>query len=117
MTAKRVRILLVGLPPLLRELVEEALEAEPDLELVGDTEDAGNLGRLVERSRADAVLAGGQAIDEPRALALVGALRVRVVILTEDGRRAAVYECRPQRRDAGEVDPRTLADLLRTPDR
>jgi voltage-gated potassium channel Kch len=116
MTAKTIKVVLLGLPPLLREIVEAALEAEPDLEIVEDTDDVSALDRIVERTGAGAVIASGQALDEPRALAVVGTLRVRIVTLNQDGRRGTVYECLPHRRDVGEVEPGTLATLLRESD-
>jgi hypothetical protein len=116
MTAKTIKVVLLGLPPLLREIVEAALETESDLEIVGDTDDVSSLDRIVERTRAGAVIASGRAIDEPRALAVVGKLRVRIVTLSQDARRGTVYECLPQRRDVGEVEPRTLATLVRESD-
>ena len=111
MARGQVRILLVGLPRLLRELVEAALEAQPDMSVVGEAEDASELAETVERAGATAVIAAEEALDEARALELVGSLRIEIVTLSADGR-AAVYECLPQRRDVGAVDPKTLAELL-----
>jgi DNA-binding NarL/FixJ family response regulator len=113
MVGGQVRIVLVALPQLLREIVEAAIEAEPDMSVVGETEDESALAPIVEQTDATAVIAAEEALDEGRALELVGSLRIELVTLSADGRRAAVYECRPQRRDVGPVDAKTLAQLLK----
>ena len=113
MAGGQVRIVLVGLPRLLREIVEGALEAQPDMSVVGEAEDASELAETVEQAGATAVIAVEEALDEARAIELVGSLRIEIVTLSADGGRAAVYECLPQRRDVGAVDPKTLAELLR----
>ena len=109
----QVRIVLVALPQLLREIVEAAVEAQPDMSVVDETEDESELAAIVERTGATAVIAAEEALDEARALELAVLLRIELVTLGADGARAAVYECRPQRRDIGAIDPKTLAELLR----
>lgn len=64
---------------------------------------------------ARAVVAGGEAVDEARAIRLVASVAVRVVTLGADGR-ASLYECRPQRRDVGQIEPQTLVQLLKQGD-
>ena len=108
----QVRIVLVGVPQLLREIVEAAFEVQPDISVVGETEDASGLAQTAERTDATAVIAAEEALDEARAIELVAALRLEIVTLSTDGRHATVYECRPQRREVGAVDPKTLAQLF-----
>jgi DNA-binding NarL/FixJ family response regulator len=112
MVGGQVRIVLVALPQLLREIVEAAIEAQPDMSVVGETEDESALAPIVGQTDATAVIAAEKAFDEAQALELVRSLRIELVTLSSDGR-AAVYECRPHRRDVGAVDPKTLAELLR----
>jgi hypothetical protein len=107
-----VKIILVGLPPMLRGLVEAAVAEQPDIEIVGEVDDPSGLDEVIARTGARAVVAADDALDETRALGLVGAAHIRIVSSSGDGRRACVYECRPQREKVGELGPDTLVRLL-----
>jgi DNA-binding NarL/FixJ family response regulator len=111
-----LRIVFVRLPALLRELIREAVEAQPDLQVVGELDDASALEDAIAGTGARAVVAADDALEEAAALELVGATCVRVVRLSADGRRASLYESRPQREDVGDVDLETLVRLLRLPE-
>jgi hypothetical protein len=107
---------LVGLPNILRDLVIEAMEREPDLELVGEQPDASGLEDVIGRTGARVVVAADDAVDEALAFRLVASMPVRVATLSAAVRHASVYRCRPERLDVGELTPGTLAQLLRDPD-
>jgi hypothetical protein len=109
---ERIKIVLVALPDMLRELVEAAVQTEPGVKVIEERRDAAGLERVVARAGARAVVAGAESLDAEDALAVVTTARVRVVTLSADGQ-AAVYECRPQRRDVGELTPDALMRLLR----
>jgi DNA-binding NarL/FixJ family response regulator len=67
-----VKIVLVGLPPMLRELVEAAVADQPDIETVGEVDDANGLEEVIARTGARAVVAADDALDETLALRVVG---------------------------------------------
>jgi DNA-binding NarL/FixJ family response regulator len=113
MTAQTVKLVLVGLPRVLRDVMEAAVQTEADLEVVAETPDASGLAGLIAETGAHVVVADAEAVDEPRALRLVASVSVRIVTLSGDGRRASLYECRPERRDVGQIEPQTLIGLLK----
>jgi len=106
------RILLLGLPRMLRDLIAEVVESEPDLQIVcGNTTVV--LQDAISEAQADVVIATESELDESRALQLVSGSPVRLIAVSEDGGRASVYECRPQRETVGALLPETLSRLLR----
>jgi DNA-binding NarL/FixJ family response regulator len=109
-----IAILLVALPRLLREQVEAAIDAEPDLEIVAERDDSSELEEALRSTGARVVVAAEYALEPARALALVASSGIRVITLSGDGRDASVYECRPEQRSVGELSPQALAELLRT---
>ena len=109
-----IAILLVALPRLLRDEVEAAIEAEPDLEVVAERDDSSELEEELRRTGARVVVAADDAVEPARALALVASSGIRVITLSGEGREASVYECRPERQSIGELSPEALTRLLRS---
>jgi DNA-binding NarL/FixJ family response regulator len=56
-----IAILLVALPRLLREQVEAAIDAEPDLEIVAERDDSSELEEALRSTGARVVVAGDDA--------------------------------------------------------
>jgi hypothetical protein len=107
------RILLVDLPRILREIIEEAIADEPDMVIVGGNGANGDLKSAVERSNAEFVISGADyAPDEVGAL-LEEHPRLRVLSVVGDAREAFLYELRPMRTPLAEVSPRTIVDAIR----
>jgi DNA-binding NarL/FixJ family response regulator len=107
------RIVLVDLPRIMREIIQQAIADEPDMVIVNGSLPADLRGAL-ERSAADFVISGAD-----HELAEVGALleerpRLRVLSVVGDGREAFLYELRPTRTPLGEVSPRTIVDAIRS---
>lgn len=112
-----IRVLLLGLPVMLRQIVSQTIAAEPDLEIVGELEDM----RLAAARQPHVVIVGLGA-DEPVLEACVPAVvralldhlpRAKVLGLLPDGRSGYVYELRPQRAPIGELSPATLITSIR----
>jgi hypothetical protein len=95
------RVVIVGLPPLLRDIVASALDHAGVEVSYAQGPPAGN---------ADVVVAGPE-VEEPSTL--LGRLPERVVIvLRDDGRRAELLEVAVRSSDLGEIDPKRLLDLV-----
>ncbi len=99
------------MPRILREIIEQAVADEPDMEIV----EAGDvpLGQAVESSMADFVIAGADYDFGEVARALDVRPRLRVLAVSGDGREAFLYELRPTRTPLGEVSPRRIVDAIR----
>jgi AmiR/NasT family two-component response regulator len=59
---KRVRVLVANRPRLMRELVMATVSDQPDIEVVGEVPDGGNLTEMVEQVQPDVLIL---AMDEP----------------------------------------------------
>jgi DNA-binding NarL/FixJ family response regulator len=110
----RVRVLLVDVPTLLRQILEEAITRHPDLELVPQAAAATGTSPN-ERPTLDAVIVGADAAQAPdQASALLDRWpRAQVVMLTAAGRDAALYELRPHRTQLGKLSPVEALQAIR----
>jgi len=59
---KRVRVLVANRPRLMRELVLATIAEQPDIEIVGEVGDEGDLAEVVEQVRPDVLVL---AMEEP----------------------------------------------------
>ncbi len=58
----KIRVLVANRPRLMRDLVLATIGEQPDIEVVGETKDEGEITELVERLRPDYLIV---ALDEP----------------------------------------------------
>jgi hypothetical protein len=106
----RTRVILVGLPRLLEEIVTAAIVAEDDLVLIGSFGDASNV--LNGSLEADVAVTGEHAADGVVAL-LRSAPRIKILSLALDGKSAWLCELQPVRFSLGELSPAELVAALR----
>jgi len=109
-----IRVLLVDLQRMLREIVATIVGAEPDLELVGEVANPEALVAHTERTRPDLVIAG----SDPALARLTYQLlddfpRLRILEVDVDGDRGFLYELYPQRKKLGELSPESLLAVAR----
>jgi chemotaxis response regulator CheB len=106
------RILLVGLPRLLEEIVSEALAHESDLALAGVVRTPDELATEVVRTDADVVVLGR---DDPRLIASVLEQRPRLAVfaVSEDARNSSLYALRPERVRMGDLSPGSFVAAVR----
>jgi len=105
---KKIKILLANRPRMLREVVREIIEAQPDMEVVGEVPDPVELLVAVKDTVADAVILDLEDSEEPGLAShlLAGYPNLTIVGLAPNGKTAFV---RPGRREI--VDP-TGANIL-----
>ena len=108
-----VRVLLLEMPQLLRGLLEHAVQAHGDCELVRDTR--RTFAMAVEPALAPDIVILGLTAEEDTSL--VPALFARwpqaqVMTVMQAGDDAAVYELRPRRRSLGQMSPQEVVDAL-----
>lgn len=116
----QIRVLLSGLPRMLRDIVAELIGAQPDMDVV-DASAVPALGaalpELARRVRPHVVIVGGGHDAQARSALGDALLRqapeLRVLALGADGRRAWLYEMRPCEVPLGEVSPAVLLTAIR----
>jgi DNA-binding NarL/FixJ family response regulator len=106
-----LRVLLLELPHLLRDILEQAIRQQADCELLKDIRELEVL--MGQTMPPDVVVLG---LTEEQDAALVATLLARwpmtqVVTVTQGGDDAMAYELRPHRRTLGQV---SAADIVRT---
>jgi len=102
------------MPPLLREIVRDAVAREADLELVAEHEDGPELREALARDGADFVIVGSDAAAAACVTSLVASQRsMRALELRGDGRESVLYELRPHRVPLGEISAETLVRTIR----
>jgi DNA-binding NarL/FixJ family response regulator len=110
----RTRIVLIDMPPLLREIVRGTVGREPDLDVVAEHEADVDVRAAAERDDADFVIVGSDASGHAGVRGLVAAdLGFRALELRSDGRESVLYELRPHRVALGEISPETLLETIR----
>jgi DNA-binding NarL/FixJ family response regulator len=112
-----VRVLLVDLPRMLREIVRNVLDAHAGVTVVDHASvqpRPTSLVEAVDRARADVVITGkpDQRAAVTRTL-LEQRPRVQLIAVSEDGRHTTVSGLRPYREPLGEVEPDQLVEAIR----
>lgn len=115
---ERIQILLVDMPLLLRELIEEALAAQPDMNVVATVPDPEALVAATREARPDFVLFGVARAEATAFPAECVTLldenpRARVLAIEHLEGRAILYELRPGRTEIGEVAPEDIVAVIR----
>ena len=109
-----IRVLILDLPALLRDIVRETLRPDDGIVVLGDAPADASLEEAVEQTGASVVIVGRghpEAVDMPPAL--VRRARLRVLAVAADGRESVMYELQPHRRELGELSPDGLLDAVR----
>jgi DNA-binding NarL/FixJ family response regulator len=109
----RIRILLVAMPRLMRDIVEAALRAEPDMTLVGMPDETAGLVDEIGATEPDFVLIGS---DHGYSVPSLLCERPSMRVLEIEPRAADVhlYELLPRRVDLGPVSANDLVAAIRT---
>jgi DNA-binding NarL/FixJ family response regulator len=118
-----IRILLVAMPHLMCDILEQGLRTQPELEVVGVLDSLSSLATEARRAQPDVLVLGVDGQQLPPECGPVFAQRpdLRVFAIELDAAEAALYELRPRRVPLGSVSPAALAvairDAARTPAR
>ena len=114
--AEPIRVLIIDLPTMLREIVRETVAAEPDMVLVGELPMETTIAEGARAADPGVVILGSEHPDVvphcPEVLARNAQLAVLAV--GADGRESFLYELRPRRVALGEVSPRRLVEVIRS---
>lgn len=101
------------MPRILREIIERAVAGQPDMEIVDDLSPNALAADALRGTGADVVIsAGGH-----DAAAVDGVLaelpRLKVLVVSADGRHTELVELRPTRTPLGELSPQTIVEAIR----
>ena len=109
-----IRVMIAGLPRVLRDILEAVIARQDDITLVGVAGD-DDLLEVMRSVRPDAVILRQDASPLPDLGRRI--LRqdndVKVFGVAEDGRRTFLYEVKIETTPVGEVSPEELLDALR----
>ena len=112
----RIRVLLVDMPRIPRELIERALAAEPDMEIVGSTPDLEKLPDAAAASDPEFVILGlvDEQLPPPAERYLDEHARLKLLGVEAHEGTAFLYELRPERAALGEVSPADVVAAIRS---
>jgi DNA-binding NarL/FixJ family response regulator len=116
---ERIQILLVDMPRMVEQMIEQAVVAQPDMHVVATVPEPESLVDAARATRPDFVIFGLPVDEED------GFPAVCVELLTEQPRtkvlgiavvagHAYLYELRPERTPIGAVAPEDIVSAIRT---
>jgi|SRR5215217_1462367 len=119
-----IRLLLLGMPLMLRKNLEQIISMEPDLEIVGELDNMSHDMSLAVARRPHVVIVGLDAHDsaseshvpEVARELLANLPRTKVLGLSLEDRLCYLYELRPQKAPIGELSPAVLTAVIRKKD-
>lgn len=93
---RRIRIPLVWLPTLLRDIISDAVAREPDMEIVATPETRVELEKAVRRFQPDVVVTGSPGADAVAVARDIHRIAPSVVVvaIAQKGDRATLYSPR-----------------------
>jgi DNA-binding NarL/FixJ family response regulator len=111
-----IRIVLLDMPPLLLEMLRDAIAPQCDMEIVGTVTDEPNLGAFLENAEADVVVVKRDGALKRTAVneLLYRRPRLRIFEIVDRGRRGLLHELRPRRVALGEISPQRLINAIRS---
>ena len=113
---EHIRVVLAGLPRMLRDIVQRVLADAPDLDVIHSPEGLERLMDTLKEHDPDVVVTGlgpAQRIEQFAAL-LRAHPSLRILALEGDGRRAVMYELQPHAVPLGDVSTEGLIDAIRS---
>lgn len=113
------RVVLVALPPLLRDIVRATLNRDPDVRIVAEVDRPGDIGSSVDRDDAHVAVFG---IAPSEWAALSDVLRdlfakhphLTIIALASDGRSGYVYRLEPRGVVINDISPSSLVRAIRS---
>lgn len=110
-----IRILLADLPQMLRSIIRDIVEGQPDMEIVGELAGQTGAPAMVEQTGARFVIVRHTGLDPPDIFGELLACRppTRVLAIADEGRAGILYELRPHRIPIGELSAASLVAVIR----
>jgi DNA-binding NarL/FixJ family response regulator len=113
MIQDRIRILLAGMPPMLHEIITDAIASEADLHILGTTGARESLLEAVHRTKADLIVTSDQRACEKYEDLLREHPRLKVIELATKNGHGLRYELLMNRLPLGALSASSLAEVIR----
>ena len=113
--AEQIRVLIVGLPRLMTELVEDAFREHNGIEVVATSVDLPDFGQAVAQTAAEFAIVGLESDALPGECRefLDERARVKLLGIGSNNGKAYLYKLRPEISTLGEVSPRDVVAAIR----
>jgi DNA-binding NarL/FixJ family response regulator len=111
-----MRILLDGMSEMLRTIITDILSTDPQCEIMADMVEQNHLRSQLRETPADVVILAVpdvEATSSRCAELLAHHPATRIIAITSDGKRALLYDLRPQVTPIDELSPATLLSAIR----
>jgi len=104
------RVLLVGMPRMLRELVRDLVDDAGAVEIIGEASSDATAVAIARKEHVDVIVAGVESGGLPPEYDRLMAERphLRVVAVASNGRHGTIHELRPHKQALGELGRETL---------
>ena len=111
---EETRIILVGVPRMLGEIIESLVRVEHDLSIVDECRDGPGAAQAIQRAQADVAITSLEGSGSASAADLLAQCPdLRVLAVSPDGSESILYELRACERMLGDMSPRTLLAALK----
>ena len=113
---RKIRVLLANRPRMVRALVRDMIERQPDMEVVGEVLDPLDVISAVQETAADIVVVAinnNSEAQELRRRLLAQCPSVAILALSLSGDTAFIEQLRPQRREMVDPSEATILRALR----
>jgi DNA-binding NarL/FixJ family response regulator len=112
--SNRIRVVLVDMPQMLREIISELVAHERDLQIVGEFDDEHAALKAIDRREVAVVITSLKQSGHPgAALMLRKRPQLRVLAVSADGRASSLFEYLPHERMLGQISPGTVIAAIR----
>jgi hypothetical protein len=111
-----IRIVVIGLPQILRDVITDIVADQPDMELVGDLPENADPAMIEDLGGTFVAVGAGPSGELPdvcKGLLERQAHGLRILGLSAEGRRGYLYELRPTEVAIGDVSPERLLNVIR----
>jgi hypothetical protein len=110
---ERIRVLLAGLPRMLRDIVVDVVATQPDLEIVGEATNEGAIADVSGPIEVLILASRGAAKPSRYSEHLYRRPQMRILAIVDESRRGFLFELQPVRLPLGELSPVTLLAAIR----
>jgi DNA-binding NarL/FixJ family response regulator len=107
-----MRVLLVDMPPMLRDLVRSVLADAPAVAVVGELDTSADVAETARRLRAEVVICGVREHEPVVDVTLLLSCSVSRILAIGSGGTGDLYEMELLRRDLGALSPKALVSAV-----
>jgi hypothetical protein len=112
---ERIRVVVVGLPQILRDVIVDIVAGQPDIEVVAELAADASLAVVKNLDASVVAMSVGPSGELPEIgwrLLATPAADLRILGLSSEGRSGFLYQLRPSQVAIGEVSPERLLSVI-----